>query len=297
MSDWQDRDLTYLLAEIESLLNDNDYRQAEPLLANLAEQAGSRPEVWDRLAGPVQALKGPEAVEAIFRVCAQAEVKGPAFWHAMARSLYGPLAQEAYRRVLAESPDNREAVDELAWSLTRGGRKEEAMLLYRYLIELYRRDRNAQALNRLGDTLRRLVGALPEAEEALTASLDIDPGAFEVWKNYAYLMCSLRDPARAQQVVRQFIQTYPDHPRLADAWVTLSTVLRGLGDLKGAEAATRQAIAVDPHCQAAWSKLADILFDSERAQEAEDALRRANALDSNARYDGTAEINTTYSGN
>src|SRR4030095_11333178 len=128
------------------------------------------------------------------------------------------------------NPDDEQSLLELAWSLRTSGDKESAGKLYRYLLRVYAERRDWRSLNSLGDTLRRLVGNLDDAEDALRQSLDIKPDNFDAWKNFCYLMCSRRDPAAAQQTVRRFIQTCPDHPRQAEAWVCLGTALGSFDD-------------------------------------------------------------------
>src|SRR5262249_23424009 len=242
-------------------------------------------QAWEELSVLIQDLRDSTEAERVFGHARELGVKSNRFWYTLAQSLQGAKAQAAYRFALQANPDDEQSLTELAWSLRTSGDKESAGKLYRYLLRVYAERRDWRSLNSLGDTLRRLVGNLDDAENALRQSLDIKPDNFDAWKNLCYLMCSRRDPAAAQQTVRRFIQTYPDHPRQAEAWVCLGTVLRSFDDLTGAEEAVRQALKVDPDCQAAWSKLADIRFEFGDFEQGQQALERANELDYNKKFD------------
>ncbi len=212
-------------------------------------------------------------------------VKSNRFWYTLAQSLHGPIAQEAYRLALIDNPDDEQSLRELAWSFRSTGNKDAANKLYRYLLEVYSARADWKELNSLGDTLRRLVGNLEDAEEALCRSIEIKPDNFDAWKNTSYLKCSRQDLTGAQQTLRRFLQCFPNHPKRADAWVCLANVLRSFNDLTGAAEATRQAVQVDPTSQAAWSKLADISFERGDFDQGQLALAKANELDRNKIFD------------
>ncbi len=260
----------------------------EGALTSLQETVSREPayeQAWEELSTVIQYLGDGTEAERVFARARDMEIESNRFWYTLAQSLQAAKAQESYRFALQANPDDEQSLLELAWSFRTSGDRESAGKLYRYLLSVYVERRDWRALNSLGDTLRRLVGNLDDAEEALRQSLEIRPDNFDAWKNMCYLMCSLRNPAAAQQTIRRFIQSYPDHPRQAEAWVCLGNVLRGFDDLKGAEEAVRQALKVDPDCQAAWSKLADIRFECGDFQEGQQALQRANELDYNKKFD------------
>jgi len=244
-------------------------------------------EAWEHLACALQRSSDDQGLDQAVLKAAELEIRSKEIWYALANALDGTKAQAAFWRALQIDPDYEQALTGLAWSLRTSGKKEEAIYVYEHLLDLFTRRQDPLSLNSLGDTLRRLVGALDLAEEAVGRALKLDPEYFDAWKNLSYVMCSRREPARAQQILRRFIQTYPAHRRRADAWVCLGTVLRSTGDLKGAEEAVRRAVEIDAECQLAWSKLSDILFELGHEQEAQVALRRADDLDYNQKYDET----------
>lgn len=268
-----------------ALARRGDYERAIAAFEDAVVKNPSHERAWEELAQAIHNLADYGQAERTFSRARAAGVKSHQFWYALAQSLSGAMAQEAYRFALEADPQDEQALTELAWSLRSTGKKEEANKLYRYLLEVYSQRGDARALNSLGDTLRRLVGNLEDAEEAFSRALEITPDDFETWKNMSYLMCSRRDPARAQQTIRRFIERYPQHARAADAWVCLANVLRSFDDLRGAEEAARQALHVNPDCQSAWSKLADICFESGNFEEGQRALDRADSLDYNKKFD------------
>lgn len=266
-------------------LREKDFDGALTLLREVIARAPDHEQAWEELAGVLQHLGRTSEAEKVFALAREKGIKNNRFWYALAQSLQGARAQEAYRFALDANADDEQSLLELAWSFRTGGDKESACKLYRYLLAVYAERRDWRALNSLGDTLRRLVGNLDDAENALRISLKIRPDNFDTWKNLCYLMCSRKDPSGAQQTVRRFIQSYPNHPKLAEAWVCLGNVLRSVADLKGAEEAVRQALDVDPDCQSAWSKLADIRFECGDLEDGQMALQRANELDYNKKFD------------
>lgn len=266
-------------------LNENNFPSALDLLREAIALDPTWEQSWEQLATVIQYLGDRTEAERVLARASGLGIKSNRFWYALAQSLQGSLAQEAYRLALQADPNDEQSLLELSWNFRTTGDKENAGKLYRYLIEVYKSRNDWRALNSLGDTLRRLVGNLDDAEEALRRSLEIKPDYFDAWKNMCYLMCSRRDSAAAQQMARRFLQSYPEHPKLPEAWVCLANVLRSFDDLTGAEEAVRQALAADPQCQSAWSKLADIRFELGDFEEGQQALEKANQLDYNKRFD------------
>lgn len=263
--------------------------KAYELLHQLVANNPGHQAAWEELASVVLTLSDQSMSESLLAEARERKVSSNRFWYILAQAFDGTSAQECYRFALQCNPDDEQSLMELAWNLRTSGDKDNAAKLYRYLIHIYNERSDWRALNSLGDTLRRLVKNLDDAEDALRKSLEIKPDNFSAWKNLTYLMCSRADLAGAQRTVRGFIQQYPDHPDLADAWVCLANVLRSFDDLSGAEEAVRQALLTDPESQSAWSKLADIRFEQGDLQEGEEALQKANELDYNRKYDTPGE--------
>lgn len=272
---------------LEALQEDNYPKALSSFRAAIATKPNYS-QAWEQLAIVLQWLKDDEAAEQALVEAKEIDITSKGFWYSLANALHGEKAQEAYKRALAIDPTYEQALHELAWSLRVTGEKAQSIDVYRQLLNLYTARRDARALNALGDTLRRLVGAFEEAEEALNRALEVDPQLYSAWKNLAYLFCNCNVPTRAQQVIRQFIQRFPEHDRKADAWVCLANILRSVNDLKGAEEAVRMAIDIDCQSQAAWSKLSDILFELGNLEAGQEALARADELDYNKKYDDDA---------
>jgi tetratricopeptide (TPR) repeat protein len=273
---------------LEGLKEDNYPKALSSFRAAIALKP-RYPQAWEQLAIVLQWLKDDEVAEQALIQAKDIDIPSKEFWYTLANALHKDKAQEAYRRALAIDPDYEQALHELAWSLRVSEKKDEALDVYRKLLDLYIKRRDSRALNALGDTLRRLVGAFDDAEQALNRALEFDPQLFSAWKNFSYLLCNRKDPIGAQKVIREFIQRFPEHHRKADAWVCLGNILRSVNDLKGAEEAVRIAIKVDPRRQAAWSKLSDILFELGNLEGGEEALERANELDCNKKYDDACD--------
>lgn len=72
---------------------------------------------------------------------------------------------------------------------------------------------------------------------------------------------------RLQSIVEQ-------HPDYAEAWRLLGGVRQALGDVDGAEALLRKAMAIDPGWAPTWASLGELLLNSGRPDEAEPLLRR-----------------------
>jgi tetratricopeptide (TPR) repeat protein len=76
----------------------------------------------------------------------------------------------------------------------------------------------------------------------------------------------------ARVVLERLVQAVPD---FAEARRLLAGALLALGERAGAESHLRHAVAAHPDWAPAWSALGELLVDSARAEEGEQALRRA----------------------
>jgi predicted O-linked N-acetylglucosamine transferase (SPINDLY family) len=83
----------------------------------------------------------------------------------------------------------------------------------------------------------------------------------------------LTDYAQAERRIRKSLAARPDPA----AWSNLGAALRAVGDLPGAEAAYRSALALDPGLGDARANLANLLLDQRRAADAEGLLRQVVA--------------------
>jgi tetratricopeptide (TPR) repeat protein len=89
----------------------------------------------------------------------------------------------------------------------------------------------------------------------------------------AFLSAGLPEPARL------YYETSLQHGELtAKAWNNLAFARGATGQEKEAEAALRQAVAIDPDFAEAWQNLGIVLLRSERLEQALPALQRAATL-------------------
>lgn len=102
--------------------------------------------------------------------------------------------------------------------------------------------------------------------QTILARSPLDPDALHV----AGLIAYQRDQFRpAAELIHQSLQQRPD----AHAWSNLGSCLRAVGDLKNAEIAFRNAMALDPQLNDARANYANVLLDQRRGADAEAVLQ------------------------
>jgi serine/threonine protein kinase/tetratricopeptide (TPR) repeat protein len=130
----------------------------------------------------------------------------------------------------------------------------------------------------LGITLREQ-GKLPEAEAAYRKALEINPD-FTI--AYASLAATLRGQKRlpeAIEVCQKAIALRPENEVASAAYANVGCALYDLGKFQEAEAAFREAAALDADSAGAHSNLALILLRLGKLPEAEASCQKAIALD------------------
>jgi predicted TPR repeat methyltransferase len=130
------------------------------------------------------------------------------------------------------------------------------------------------ALNFLGIAEHQL-GHSEEALDLLGRALDLMPEHPDAHNNRGNVLKQLGRLDEAEADYRRVISMRPTD---ASALNNLGTVLRQRGDLEGAAATFRQAIAISPKQAAAWQNLGNVLGDLTRYDEALDAHREAMRL-------------------
>lgn len=169
----------------------------------------------------------------------------------------------------------------------QAGRLDDARQGYREVLR--RAPDHADALQLLG-TLEGQDGHVAEAVALLRRSLDLDPRAIHARRNLAALLRQAGHLEEALSHYQHIWSVSPDETSrvdLAHACNEVGNLLDDRGDLEGAEAALRQALALCPDLAVAWSNLGDTLRRRGRLGESLAAHRQALE-----RAPGVAEIHS-----
>ena len=215
-------------------------------------------------------------------------------------------AESLYRRILAQQPDNpdalhllglvvyqlgrvQEAVDlvgraatadprrpdfafNLGLILSQTGRTDQAITAYRQALAL--QPDHAGAGNNLGLALH-LAGRNDEAISIYHASLAANPTVAELHFNLGIALQSL---GRLDEAVESFRQAAAIKPDYADAWNGIGNVLQSQQKFDQAIEVYRQLLARQPDCVQAHNNLGEALRAQDRLEEAIAAFRQAIAL-------------------
>lgn len=121
-----------------------------------------------------------------------------------------------------------------------------------------------------------LGGRFEDAKARATALVTKDPKDIEALLLRANAMAALKDPAGAITEIEEALKVNPSDSR---AFVNLGAVRMQTGESKEAEAAFRQAVALQPASIDAHLALANYLWANNRAAEAEASIKSALAVD------------------
>jgi tetratricopeptide (TPR) repeat protein len=239
-----------------------------------------------KLEGAVQAYQKALAINPLY----------PA-WNNLGGTLYLQKdyrgAEAAFDRWLAIEPQNARA-----WyclGLVRGQQKNPkgAEAACRKAVALD--PRSAPAWCQLGVALREQ-GDSRGAVAAYTRALEVDPHYAMAWYNLSNVRLSQNDYKGAEEACKKALAIDPQDAlvwrsrwtgkwevridaRDARLWSNLGLARRGLGDPKGAEAACRKALEINPRFTKAWHNLGTALLDQKDFQGAIVAFRQAVAID------------------
>jgi tetratricopeptide (TPR) repeat protein len=119
-------------------------------------------------------------------------------------------------------------------------------------------NRREQAIS----TVDRMLARQPDDAEALAIR--------------AHTLAKMGRKAAAIQDLRRLLDVHPDLS--AAHWFNLGFLLEEQGDMEGAEAAFRRAVAMDPRLDRAWYGLGLVLIRQRRFDEAAEALERNTKL-------------------
>jgi protein O-GlcNAc transferase len=182
-------------------------------------------------------------------------------------------AQLVYARVLADDPENAEALHLSGLVAFRESRFDDAIGLLRRAVA--RAPGNALYLGNLGNVLRDS-GRRNEAIESYERALAIDPEHVSLRNSLGAIKLEAGTTEAAIQDFREVIARKPDHFR---AHLNLGNALRRSENLEAAERAYRRALALNPDSADALSELALLLSRQDRSDEALELLKRRSVVD------------------
>jgi serine/threonine protein kinase/tetratricopeptide (TPR) repeat protein len=148
------------------------------------------------------------------------------------------LAEDAYRKLVAQHPNISEARNNLGVVLADQGRFAEAVAAFRTAIQMS--PNHAEAHTNLGNALWQQ-GKLAEAEAAYRRALALKPDNAEAYTN---LGNALRQQKRLAEAMAAYTQAILLKPNYAEAYNNRGLAYRALGSRDRAEADFRQAVAL-----------------------------------------------------
>jgi protein O-GlcNAc transferase len=181
-------------------------------------------------------------------------------------------AEGIYREVLAQQPDNSDALHMLGMLAAQVGRADVAIELIGRAIVI-----NPQAAafhNNLGNALREK-GRLDEAISAYRQAVKLQPGFADPQGN---LGNALRDKGLLDEAIEAFLRAVQLNPRYVEAYSNLGNALRDKGLLDDAIAAYGQALRIEPGLAEVHNNLGNVLKDKGRLDEAIASYRQALRL-------------------
>ena len=181
-------------------------------------------------------------------------------------------AERLYRQVLAQQPNDSDALNLLAVAVFQAGRGSEAMDLIHRAIAL--RPQRADYLYHLG-LIHAGLGQSQPAIEAYQGALEIQPDLPEAHFNLAMLLRERRQWEAAGEAFRRAIALRPQWP---EALQYLGGALHALGRCDQAITALRRAVVLRPDYAEAWNDLGSALHTKGCFDEAIAAYRRALAV-------------------
>ena len=178
-----------------------------------------------------------------------------------------------YREVLAQDPDNVDALNLLGVIMHAAGDLELAVELISRATELA--PDYAPALINLGNALQA-AGRPDDAVKKFKRSLELDPGAGIAASNLASALNDLALHEEARQAGERAVQLIAELP---DAHVNLGNALLGLGRSEAAQAKYMAALEQDPHHPGAWFNLGNAHADAGNFRAAVPPYKKAVQFD------------------
>jgi tetratricopeptide (TPR) repeat protein len=181
-------------------------------------------------------------------------------------------AEEAYRSVLADEPDNVNALQLLGLVCLNTDRRAEAEDRLSRALELCP---HVAELHHNRGLCRLAQERLAEAETDFCAAIRIKPAYPEAFNNLGLVARKL---GRFGDAEAAFIRAIRLRPDFAIAFTNLAAAVRAQGRAEAAEACCRRALELDPESFQTEAQLGLALQDLSRFDEAEASFRRSLAL-------------------
>lgn len=177
-------------------------------------------------------------------------------------------AERAYRQALADQPTGEPAVA-LAELLTRLGRADEASVLWQAIVRAGQAQRTGGAMSRAARAAQAL-GQVRLSNSYFQTAANLSPDDPQVHTRWGDLFLEKYNQAEARSSYETALKADAQY---VPAMIGLA---RSLADTNAtaAEAAARQALAIDPDQPDAWVLLASEAMDASRRPDARAALEK-----------------------
>jgi len=178
-------------------------------------------------------------------------------------------AEQLYREVLKDEPENIRALDGLGVLLCQDAQTERGIILFEKALCLLRQNHEpnpqweTSLLFHLGLSYRTL-GLLPKAVQTFSEATALSPHEFEPLLNLGQVYFELEQHALAAEQFRILTTIQPDN---ASVWLTLGFILSNMDRHDEAADAMRTAELLDPTSPEACLYLAESLRKAERYKE------------------------------
>jgi tetratricopeptide (TPR) repeat protein len=180
-------------------------------------------------------------------------------------------AFSAYNKALDANPSDLDARLKLAQLFLAGSAPEKALEYAQ--VYLRARPGSADALAVVGGSLAA-TGRIPEAVDSLQRARRLDPHNERIAIALADLYSAVDDDAEARRVLEESVKSDAAH---VEAWLALGRLEEQVGNNAAAEVAYRAAVKASNTPQTNL-RLAQFLQRTTRTKEAEDILRRVDAM-------------------
>jgi protein O-GlcNAc transferase len=181
-------------------------------------------------------------------------------------------AEQVYRQVLSQRPDQAEALHGLGLLAERAGRADVAMDLFRRAVRIV--PSSAAIHNDLGKTLIR-AGQLDAAQQCFKKAVELNPDFSEAHNN---LGNTLKSQQKFDEATAEFRRSIELNPEYAEAHYNLGNILRDQQKNEEALAEYRRAIELRPGLTEAHNNLGFALYNLERYPEAIESFRKAVSI-------------------
>ncbi len=233
---------------------------------------------WTRLGWTEEQLSQDDKAERAYRKAVDLDAEDFFAWSFLGQLLLRQSrlqeAERALSRALSLNSDSADLLNNFGALMMETSRVEPAEEAFRRALEI---DPNIpEAWINLAISL----GArerYPEAVQVLEEALELNAGSAEIWESMGVFLGNI--PSRIAEAEHAFLRAIELDPARSSALQSLGVLLLDQpARLEEAERAIRGAIDADPKNEIARGHLAQFLFESERYEEAETALREGIAI-------------------